>query len=86
MNIGQFEFKHYQTLALQQLSAFLGIIKKMDLTTAWHEFARGRSSDFREWQTRRNGLGNSIPHGCIMLPTGGGKTLVGACAVQRIQH
>ena len=85
MNIGQFEFKHYQTLALQQLSAFLGIIKETDLSTAWFKFSMGKP-DFREWQTRRNGLGSSIPHGCIMLPTGGGKTLVGACAVQRIQH
>ena len=33
---------------------------------------------------RKDGLGNAIPNICLKVPTGGGKTLIGAHAVERI--
>lgn len=35
---------------------------------------------------RKDGLGRSIPNICFKVPTGGGKTLLAANAVQRINH
>ena len=34
---------------------------------------------------RKDGLGRSIPNVCIKMPTGGGKTLIAASAVERLQ-
>lgn len=34
---------------------------------------------------RQDSLGQAIPHVCMKLPTGGGKTLLGAAAVERIR-
>ena len=33
---------------------------------------------------KKDGLGNPIPNICLKVPTGGGKTLLGVCAVERI--
>ncbi len=33
---------------------------------------------------KKDGLGNIIPNICLKVPTGGGKTLLGVCAVERI--
>ncbi len=35
--------------------------------------------------TRRDGLNRSIPNICLKVPTGGGKTLLATCALERIQ-
>lgn len=37
------------------------------------------------WLTRYDGLHRSIPNICLKVPTGGGKTLLAACALERIQ-
>lgn len=34
--------------------------------------------------TRRNGLGEPVPNVCLKVPTGGGKTLLATCALERI--
>ena len=38
------------------------------------------------YQTRLDGLGRHIPNICFKIPTGGGKTLLATCALQRIQN
>jgi type III restriction enzyme len=49
----------------------------------------GRDNEGREHVlphlTRRDGLDRSIPNVCLKVPTGGGKTLLAACALERIQ-
>ena len=37
------------------------------------------------WLSRRDGLQRAIPNICLKVPTGGGKTLLAACALERIQ-
>lgn len=36
------------------------------------------------WLARHDPLGREIPNACLKIPTGGGKTLLAACAVERI--
>lgn len=36
------------------------------------------------WQDRLDGMGRKIPNICLKVPTGGGKTLLAACSLQRI--
>jgi type III restriction enzyme len=90
LTVGQFELKQYQELGLNRLSAFLTELKthQGNCADAWFQycFKHHPQPQFTPWKERRDGLGNSIGHGCLMLPTGGGKTLVGALAVDKIQH
>jgi len=37
------------------------------------------------WLSRRDGLHRAIPNICLKVPTGGGKTLLAACTLERIQ-
>jgi type III restriction enzyme len=37
------------------------------------------------WLSRRDGLHRIIPNVCLKVPTGGGKTLLAACTLERIQ-
>lgn len=37
------------------------------------------------WLVRRDGLQRSIPNICLKVPTGGGKTLLAACSLERLQ-
>ena len=48
----------------------------------WKTFWKGRSSV--EWQNRVDGCGRPVPNVCLKIPTGGGKTLLGVHAVERI--
>lgn len=44
----------------------------------------GVAASPEDWHELRDGTGRSIPHVCLKLPTGGGKTLIAAHAVDRI--
>ena len=46
---------------------------------AWKELKPGE-----DWKKRKDGCGNSIPHVCLKIPTGGGKTLIATHAVRYI--
>ncbi len=48
----------------------------------WKDFWKGRSSI--EWQNRLDGCGRPVPNICLKIPTGGGKTLLGVHAVERV--
>jgi len=37
------------------------------------------------WLARRDGLQRSIPNICLKVPTGGGKTMIATCSLERIQ-
>ena len=57
---------------------------------AWREFVAthtvpmvaGKAPD---WVGRADARGRSIPHVCLKIPTGGGKTLIGAAAIERMR-
>ena len=48
----------------------------------WKSFWKGRSNV--EWQNCVDGCGRPVPNICLKIPTGGGKTLLGVHAVERI--
>ena len=54
--------------------------------TAWRRLQEGgylpRAAG--DHATRTNELGLHVPHACLKIPTGGGKTLLGAAAVERL--
>jgi type III restriction enzyme len=69
------ELKRYQENAIETLDQFLELIKKMKPRHAFTEITDNLYK--HEWF-------NDVPFVCIRIPTGGGKTLVGCKAVERI--
>jgi len=55
---------------------------------AWLELMRlemlPRSRPRHQYVSRKDGIGNNVPSVCLKIPTGGGKTLLGAYSVSRI--
>ena len=51
---------------------------------AWTEIKTSLAIPSSNYTTRRDGLSRNIPNICFKVPTGGGKTLLAACALQRI--
>ena len=77
------ELKGYQTAALDRLGAFLG---RARLTAAPDAYARVTAGDdalalYVSPYRALEGLAD-VPYCCVRLPTGGGKTLLGAHAVK----
>ncbi|MEI8339481.1 MAG: DEAD/DEAH box helicase family protein [bacterium] len=68
-------YKRYQTNAIDTLDQFLGLIRKMKPRHAFNEITNINYN--HEWF-------DDVPFVCIRIPTGGGKTLVGCKAVERI--
>ena len=56
--------------------------------TAWHRLqnAGGVADTAGEYVSRTDGAGRPIPHICFKVPTGGGKTLLAAAALQRLNR
>jgi type III restriction enzyme len=55
------------------------------VTDAWNAAkAEGIAASPDRWRELKDGIGRSIPHVCLKLPTGGGKTLLAAHGVDRI--
>jgi type III restriction enzyme len=55
------------------------------VTEAWDRTkAEGIAGSPDAWRELADGVGRSIPHVCLKLPTGGGKTLLAAHGVDRI--
>ncbi len=78
---GQEQAKRYQDAGLPMPENTLDFPRQ-----AWKELAEvGKVAD-RRYAERSDGLGRPIPHVCIKVPTGGGKTLLAAEALGRIQH
>ncbi len=46
--------------------------------------AQGVAASPNQWHPMKDGAGRSVPHVCLKLPTGGGKTLLAAHGVDRI--
>lgn len=69
------KLKRYQENAIEKLEEFLELTKKLKPKLAFHELTEEKYN--HEWF-------GDIPFVCIRIPTGGGKTLVGCKAVERI--
>jgi len=69
------KLKRYQENAIEKLEEFLELTKKLKPKLAFHELTDEKYN--HEWF-------GDIPFVCIRIPTGGGKTLVGCKAVERI--
>ncbi len=54
--------------------------------TAWQGLAERDEVAGRHHIDRQDGAGRPIPHTCFKVPTGGGKTLLAAAALERIQY
>ena len=54
----------------------------VDLAGVWREFHGGKH--VAEWSDRTDPAGKPIPHVCIQIPTGGGKTRVAAAILKSI--
>ena len=55
------------------------------VTEAWQESQKSQIAASPDpWRELKDGAGRSIPHVCLKLPTGGGKTLLAAHGVDRI--
>ena len=55
---------------------------------AWQELAKAGevAPTAGDYVTRTDGAGRSIPHVCLKVPTGGGKTLLAASALERLNR
>ena len=54
-------------------------------SSAWNEARKsGIAASPDAWRELKDGIGRSIPHVCLKLPTGGGKTLLATHGVDRI--
>lgn len=69
------KLKHYQENAIEKLESFLELAKKLKPKLAFHELTEEKYN--HEWF-------GDVPFVCMCIPTGGGKTLVGCKAVERI--
>src|SRR3989344_1670335 len=69
------KLKRYQENAIEKLEEFFELTKKLKPKLAFHELTEEKYN--HEWF-------GDIPFVCIRIPTGGGKTLVGCKAIERI--
>jgi len=69
------KLKRYQENAIETLESFLQATKKLKPKLAFYEITEEKYNN--EWF-------GDVPFVCIRIPTGGGKTLVGCKAVERI--
>ncbi len=76
------KLKRYQTNAIETLDEFLALTKKMKSRHAFNELTDDKYG--HEWPKYNHEWFGDVPFVCIRIPTGGGKTLVGCKAVERI--
>ena len=78
------ELKRYQIKILNDIETFIYCLKKSDsLDAAWAEYWEDQQISTKDIPAYKNII-NGVPHICIKLPTGGGKTLIGIAALKYI--
>ncbi len=76
------KLKRYQESAIDTLSQFLELSKKLKPRYAFTEITEEKYG--HDWPKYNHEWFGDVPFVCIRIPTGGGKTLVGCKAVERI--
>lgn len=89
------ELKEYQQQALNRLTSYLNTIeefiaiehrlKQENIPFDAFEQAWTKVTGKKNYQPRKNGLGEAIPQVCLKIPTGGGKTLLATLAIDLIK-
>ena len=92
------ELKEYQQRAMAQVKAYLEALNRWRVKNekvialagkemaadvpakAWEEIGA------KNYRSRKNGIGDSLPNFCLKIPTGGGKTLLAAHAIDLINR
>ena len=92
------ELKEYQQTALKQVKAYLEALHRWREKNEKVIEAAGKDAALdvpqKAWeevggkfyQSRKNGLGESLPNFCLKIPTGGGKTLLAAHAIDLVNR
>jgi len=92
------ELKEYQQVALKQVKAYLEALHRWREKNEKVIEAAGKDAALdvpqKAWEevggkfyrSRKNGLGESLPNFCLKIPTGGGKTLLAAHAVDLVNR
>ena len=77
------ELKRYQEQALERLSAWFRLLSESDASPAkaWERLER--ENGLRQHYSRVDSSNRPIPHVCLRVPTGGGKTLLAAESLVR---
>ena len=79
---------HTAAAALQQVGADVPADIRNEPKTAWEQLAQvgGVAPSAGEYVSRTDDAGRPIPHICFKVPTGGGKTLLAAAALERLNR
>jgi len=92
------ELKEYQQRALAQVKAYLEALNRWRAKNEKVVEAAGKEAALdvpqkaweeiggKNYRSRKNGLGEWLPNFCLKIPTGGGKTLLAAHAVDIINR
>ena len=79
-----FELKKYQTEAIKKLSDFFKDCRdSQDIKSA---FSRSISDSYFPERLYRSYQFDGVPYVCVRIPTGGGKTILGAYTVSTIAN
>ena len=88
--------KKYQSETLDALESFLSASTTVDLAGAYAQTLATRSrrvslvpndggeAPYRDTFAKAEGARPGVPHVCLRIPTGGGKTVLGAHAIGRV--
>jgi type III restriction enzyme len=97
-NVIAMELKEYQQRALAQVKSYLEALNRWRVKNekvialagkemaadvplkAWEEIGA------KNYRSRKNGVGDALPNFCLKIPTGGGKTLLAAHAIDLINR
>lgn len=80
------ELKNYQKSVMRNLSSYMDCVNNTaDLFTAWEEYWRHQDIciGFGDVPSYNNAI-KGVPHVCMKVPTGGGKTFMACASVKRI--
>ena len=75
------ELKPFQREIIKDLQMYLELLDSYNLADAWEVFnARKKNLDALDYQNTISG----VPHVCVKVPTGGGKTFIAASSLKTI--
>lgn len=93
------ELKEYQQNTLKRVKAYLEALdkwrtKREKLFALDVEIAKAVDAPLKAWEeiggknyrSRKNGIGEPLPNFCLKIPTGGGKTLLAAHAIDLVNR